>query len=295
MELTSECMRCLLDRRGREIESFTDEKKKADYFREIAGIVATQGDKESAPCLSVQMRKAYECYFGKKQDFTEIKRYYNDLMLSMENEFLNRIKASDDPVRTALVFAQTANYIDFGTGNTIEKEQLLDLFSRAYPESIDAEEYVHFTREMDNAGRMVLLADNCGEIVLDKLLLMTLKERWPKISYVMMVRGEPVSNDVTREDALQVGADQVAEIMDNGTDIGGTAPAHVPETVREFLSRTDVILAKGMGNFETAYGYGWPIYYIFLCKCPLFMRRFNKPKYGGMFVHESRVEEACHR
>ena len=295
MELTSECMRCLLDRRGREIEKFTDEKKKADYFREIAGIVATQGDKESAPCLSVQMRKAYERYFGKKKDFTGIKRYYNDLMLSMETEFLQKIQRAEDPVRTALVFAQTANYIDFGTGNTIEKEQLLALFEKADPDSIDENEYIQFTKEMDSARRMVLLADNCGEIVLDKLLLLTLKERWPKVSYVMMVRGEPVSNDVVREDALQVGADQVAEIMDNGTDIGGTAPAYVPENIREFLSYTDVILAKGMGNFETAYGYGWPIYYLFLCKCPLFMQRFDKPKYGGMFIHESRVEEACRR
>lgn len=295
MELTSDCMRCLLDRREKEIAHFTDERKKADYFREIAGIVAVLGAKESAPYLSVQMRKAYERYFGKKKDFTEIKRQYNELMLSMEQDFLQRIQAADDPVRTALVFAQTANYIDFGTGNTIEKEQLLDLFAKADPATIDEKEYIQFAKNMDCAKRMVLLADNCGEIVLDKLLLQTLKERWPDVSYVMMVRGEPVSNDVTREDALQVGADQVAEIMDNGTDIGGTAPLHVPEEIREFLSQTDVILAKGMGNFETAYGYGWPVYYLFLCKCPLFMRRFDKPKYGGMFIHESRVEEACHR
>ena len=108
-----------------------------------------------------------------------------------------------------------------------------------------------------------------------------------------MVRGMPVSNDVTREDALQVRVQEVADIMDNGTDIGGTAPNHVPQSVRDFLTKADVIIAKGQGNFETAYGSGWPIYYLFLCKCDLFMRRFGKKKFGGMFVHESRVKDAC--
>lgn len=294
MKLTSACMRCLLDRREKEIHDRTDEDKKADYFREIAGIIADFGENETAPYLSVQMRKAYERYFGGKEDFTGIKRYYNDLMLSMEPEFSQRIQSAKDPVRTALCYAQTANYIDFGTGNTIEKDALLELFEKADPCTIEEKEYERFCADMASARRMVLLADNCGEIVLDKLLLQTLKERWPDTAYAMMVRGKPVSNDVTRDDALQVGVDRVAKILDNGTDIGGTAPEHMPENVREYLNQTDVILAKGQGNFETAYGYGWPVYYLFLCKCELFMQRFDKPKFGGMFIHESRVEEACH-
>lgn len=293
MELTSACMRCLLDRREEELHKFQDEKKKAAYFREIVKILADEGETETAPYISVKMKEAYEKYFGQKEDFTKIKAYYNELMLSMEDEFSSRIRNSKDPVRTALVYAQTANYIDFGTGNDIKKENLLQLFDSADVQTIDACEYAQFTEDMKKAKRMVLLADNCGEIVLDKILLQILKETYPQASYTIMVRGAAVSNDVTREDAVQVGVDAVATVMDNGTNIGGTAPTHVPESVRDFLTGADVILAKGQGNFETAYGYGWPVYYLFLCKCNLFMQRFGKPKYGGMFIHESRVEKAC--
>ena len=293
MELTSACMRCLLDRREEQLHKFSDEEKKADYFREILGIISREGKVESAPYLSVEMKKVYERYFGEKEDFSEIKRFYNELMLSMEAEFEKRIRESGDPVRTALCFAQTANYIDFGTGNEIKKETLLELFDGADPAEIDEKEYENFSHEMEGAKMVVLLADNCGEIVLDKLLLKILKEKYPKASYTLMVRGMPVSNDVTREDALQVRVQEVTDIMDNGTDIGGTAPNHVPQQVSDFLSSADVIIAKGQGNFETAYGFGWPIYYLFLCKCDLFMRRFGKKKFGGMFVHESRVKDAC--
>ena len=286
-------MRCLLDRRENELHKFDDEEKKAEYFREILGILYKEGKTESAPYLSVQMKKTYERYFDEKEDFTEIKRFYNELMLSMEPEFERRIRESEDPVRTALCFAQTANYIDFGTGNEIKKEVLLELFDGADPRGIDQKEYENFSREMQGARTVVLLADNCGEILLDKLLLKILKEQYPEASYTLMVRGKPVSNDATREDALQVKAQEVADLMDNGTDIGGTAPGHVPQHVSDFLSAADVIIAKGQGNFETAYGFGWPIYYLFLCKCDLFMRRFGKKKFGGMFVHESRVKDAC--
>ena len=286
-------MRCLLDRREDQLHKFTDEEKKADYFREILGIISAEGKEESAPYLSVKMKKVYERYFGEKEDFTEIKRFYNDLMLSMEEEFEKRIRESEDPVRTAICYAQTANYIDFGTGNNIQKEKLMELFDGADPMEIDQIEYENFSRDMETAKTFVILSDNCGEIVLDKLLVKALKEKYPQASYTLMVRGMPVSNDVTREDALQVKVQDVADIMDNGTDIGGTAPKHVPQEVADFLAGADVILAKGQGNFETAYGSGWPIYYLFLCKCDLFMRRFGKKKYGGMFVHESRVEDAC--
>lgn len=293
MELTSACMRCLLDRREEQLHKFTDEGKKAEYFREILGMISREAGVETAPYLSVQMKKVYERYFGEKEDFSEIKRFYNELMLSMEPEFEKRIRESEDPVRTAICYAQTANYIDFGTGNEINKDTLLELFDGADSKEIDQGEFENFSRDMQSARTVVLLADNCGEIVLDKLLLKILKEKYPEASYTLMVRGMPVSNDVTREDALQVRVQDVADVMDNGTDIGGTAPNHVPKEVAEFLSGADVIIAKGQGNFETAYGSGWSVYYLFLCKCELFMRRFGKKKFGGMFVHESRVKDAC--
>lgn len=293
MELTSACMRCLLDRREDALHKFKNEEKKADYFREILGILYREGKTETAPYISVQMRKAYERYFGEKEDFSEIKRFYNQLMLSMEPELEKKIRESADPVQTALCFAQTANYIDFGTGNEIKKKFLLELFDKADPAEIGGKEYENFSHDMQTAKRVVLLADNCGEIVTDKLLLKILKEAYPQADYTLMVRGKPVSNDATMEDAVQVKAADVAELMDNGTDIGGTAPGHVPQYVSDFLAGADVIIAKGQGNFETAYGSGWPVYYLFLCKCELFMRRFGKKKFGGMFIHESRVKDAC--
>ena len=286
MRVPESCAECLYDKQ----KHLTDDVK---YLSEVKELIDNRDEDDTSPYLVYKFNRVYERYFGKKAPYREIKKKYNDLVLSVEQSVRNRIEASEDPLAKALAYARVGNYIDFGAMNHVDEKTFLDLLDNAQLQDRDAEVIRSFVEQCGNAHRFLLITDNCGEIVLDKLLLKILKEKYPKASYTLMVRGMPVSNDVTREDALQVRVQEVADIMDNGTDIGGTAPNHVPQSVRDFLTKADVIIAKGQGNFETAYGSGWPIYYLFLCKCDLFMRRFGKKKFGGMFVHESRVKDAC--
>ena len=44
-------------------------------------------------------------------------------------------------------------------------------------------------------------------------------------------------------------------------------------------------------NYETLFGCGKNIYYIFLCKCDLFTKRFNLEKFKGVFVNERNVKD----
>lgn len=291
MEMTVSCMACLLNKEEKRLREQTDEKKKADCFREIMGFLAAEGDKGTAPYLVSRIREIYAKYFSLPDIFAPVKRHYNRLMLDREEDFRRRIGESPDPVRTALCLAQTANYIDFGANNRVTEEQLAELFEKADPGTVDGAEYGRFCDELEHAGNFLLLADNCGEIVLDKLLIETLQKRYPRLSCAMMVRGGSVSNDVTMEDAVETGVDKTARVISNGTRIGGTDAAHVSAEARRALEEADVILAKGQGNFETGYGSGYNIYYIFLCKCDHFMRRFGVEKFSGMFVNEKRVAD----
>lgn len=292
MEMTVSCMACLLNKEEKRLREQTDEKKKADCFREIMGFMAAEGDVGTAPYLVSRIREIYAKYFTLPDTFAPIKRHYNRLMLEREADFRRRIEESPDPVRTALCFARTANYIDFGVNNRVTEEQLTELFDRADPLTVDDAEYGRFCDELEHAGNFLLLADNCGEIVLDKLLIETLQKRYPRLSCAMMVRGGDVSNDVTMEDAAEVGVEKVARVISNGTRIGGTDVARISSEARSALEEADVILAKGQGNFETAYGSGYNVYYLFLCKCDNFTGRFGVEKFSGMFINEKRVADA---
>ena len=101
-----------------------------------------------------------------------------------------------------------------------------------------------------------------------------------------MVRGGEVLNDATAEDACYVGLDAFAEIISNGEAIAGTIYEMLPENAKEILDNSDIILAKGQGNYESMSGQGRHVFYEFLCKCDLFTSRFNVPKLTGMFIEE---------
>ena len=100
------------------------------------------------------------------------------------------------------------------------------------------------------AETLLVLGDNCGEIVLDRLLIETIRKLYPHIRVTYGVRGMPTVNDVTLADAEMVGMEEVARVIDNGSSLLGT---HLPDTSEAFRSEfyaADVIIAKGMGNLE---------------------------------------------
>ena len=129
-----------------------------------------------------------------------------------------------------------------------------------------------------------MLTDNCGEVVLDKLLIAQIMRVNPKAQVTAIVRGYPTSNDATMEDARQVGLDRVTRVIGNGSDIAGTVPSLVNEETQAALRDSDLVISKGLANYETLSGRGANIYFLFLCKCQLYVDLFEVPLYTGMVV-----------
>ena len=122
--------------------------------------------------------------------------------------------------------------------------------------------------------------------MLDKLFLEQLKKRFPQLQLQVLVRGREVLNDVTPEDAVYTGIDQIAEIFSNGGAIAGTVYDMLPEEARSALDKAEVVFSKGQGNYESLSGQGKHVFYTFLCKCNLFTSRFSVPLLTGMLVEE---------
>ena len=171
----------------------------------------------------------------------------------------------------------------------VEKEEFLQLFEREN-DILDEQEYQNFCMEMEKAKNVVYLLDNCGEIVLDKLVIRILKQRFPKMQITAVVRGSEVVNDATMEDAVMTGLTDETEVIGNGDEVAGTILSRVSAEAGEKINAADVIIAKGQGNFESMYGCGLNVYYLFLCKCDWFMRKFHAERFQGMFVNERRVK-----
>lgn len=292
MKLSAMCIRCQIDRQEERIRGIADENKKSAYLKEAASLIASASDDASAPYLIFRINAIYKRYFGEFQNYEKEKSEFNLLMLELEagiEEDIRSGKNGEEILKNALKFARAANYIDFAAANQVKKSCLYELLRQAKGEPLDETAFARFRGDLEKAEKLAYLTDNCGEIVADKLLIRILQEQYPQIEITAIVRGEAVVNDATMEDARRTGLTQTVKVIGNGNGVAGTEIAMLSGEARQVIGSADIVISKGQGNFETLYGCGLNIYYLFLCKCEWFTKRFGMERLKGVFVNERDV------
>ena len=279
MRISESCAACLYDKQ----KNKTDDEA---YLSEIRSLLDNRKETDTSPYMVYLFNKVHVRHFGAGADYKDIKKKYNDLVLGMEESLREEIEKSEDPLAKALIMARVGNYIDFGAMNHVDQDEFLTLFCDTEMREDDRQTYVSFLDACEKGKTFLLVCDNCGEIVLDKLLLEQIAKRFLHLTLKALVRGGEVLNDATADDAAYVGLDNIAEIISNGDAIAGTVYDLMPETAKKTLDEADVILAKGQGNYETMSDQGRHIFYEFLCKCDLFTSRFEVPRLTGVFTEE---------
>lgn len=290
IRLCSECISCLVRSKLEQYPEGTSNEKKIEYMQRVLKGISELKLHESGPIAARLIYNIQREMFGIHHDYTAIKKHFNELMLQKVPELEVALSCAEDELKLGIQYAMTGNYIDFAAMNTVDETVLQEFFVKAVDIPIPDMEYQTFQKEIERANQIVYLTDNCGEIVLDKLLIQILKKRNPNAVITAIVRGGEVVNDATMEDALQVGLTDVVEVIGNGCDIGGTFLEAISQEARETIDAADVIISKGQGNFETLQGCGKNIFYLFLCKCEMFAKRFGVPKFTGMLISEKECD-----
>lgn len=290
MRADKECYACCVNKAVTLLEQYdVPEHTAAEVLERIRGRLRRAGEDASAPVLMAQAMRMLGELTGIIDAFDLPKKKYNELLLRKEEAIFDEVMGEEDSFSAALQYAITGNYIDFGAMAEVEEEKLDELLSGRSGMRLDQEEAARLEQELARALRLVYITDNAGEIVLDKIFLRVMKERYPNLQITVLVRGMPVLNDATMEDAELAGIDKLAAVMTNGTDIPGTPMDGISREAREAVDAADLCIAKGQGNFETLRGCGRNIYYLFLCKCDLFVKKFQVARFTPVLSNERRI------
>ncbi|MFO7923787.1 MAG: ARMT1-like domain-containing protein [Bacteroidales bacterium] len=189
------------------------------------------------------------------------KHYYNSLLLNQEEEIRSKIRKSDDPFRTALLYALAGNIIDLGPRRSFDVKNAL---SAAISEKPVIDHSLLLKDKLENASTVLYLGDNAGEIVLDKLFIETINH--PDLYFA--TRGGNVINDITYKDALNVGITKIAKVVPNGYDAPSTLLNRCSPEFREIFDKADIIISKGQGNLEGLISnLNKKIFFLFMVKC----------------------------
>ena len=211
------------------------------------------------------------------------------MLLDREREIERRIRKSDDAIKECIKYICAGNYIDSSAVENVSEQVFEMLLNKAEQETVAEEEYSRFINDLESARQLVYLTDNCGEIVLDKLFIRFIQERYPSLHIHVIVRGKDVINDATLDDAREVGLTELVPCTGNGNGAPGSVIKRFDKEARQLLLGADMVISKGQGNFEGLFGEGLNPYYFFLCKCELFVRRFGLKQYESVFIKEERI------
>ena len=287
MVINEYCKDCQIRRNLIKYPATASADEIAEYQIGVRNIIA-HCDGLSTPQISEKMIALRRELFGPTKDFTTIKQHFNRLMLNLLPHMQQQVAEAYDALRMAVQFSMVGNYIDFGIREEVDDQELRSKLDAAKDIAIAPEMLQSFRREVEKAQRLVLFTDNCGEIVTDKLLISVLRNINPQLFVTVIVRGKPVLNDATMEDARQVGMHDVAQrVIGNGIGMPGNIIGAISSEAMDEIRKADVLVSKGQGNYEGLSGCGLNIFYLFLCKCEVFIQRFNVPQFTGVMTREA--------
>lgn len=218
-----------------------------------------------------------------KDPFKQIKSEYNRVALDLYPLLKRMVKESKDPLFTASRLAIAGNIIDFGIFTSVDIQSSIEKALNA-PLSID--EYPSLRAAIQGGKRILYLLDNAGEIIFDRVLIEELISEGNHVTAV--VKGSPVINDCTMEDAIEAGLTSVCEVIDNGSDGVGTILELTSEEFRNHLEKTDILISKGQGNYETLHEVKRDkiVFYLFQSKCEVVSKEIGL-SLGSMILSRS--------
>ena len=204
---------------------------------------------------------------GNSDPYKTTRDFYNDLLAEQSEDLEQQIERSSDPFAEAVKYAIIGNVIDFSPGYALSAEAVNSYFSRFGGESLAIDHTALLKNDLIKAKTIVYIGDNCGEIVLDKLLLKRIKALNPDAQIYFVTKGAPTLNDSVKEDAIALGIQEYATVIDHGDNCPGTVLHRTSKAFRRIFENADLVISKGQANYESLNEADGNIYFLLMAKC----------------------------
>ena len=266
MRIYLDCISCFIRQALDAARLATDDeqvhKKVVDNVLRLA---ADLDMSQSPPVIGQKIHRLIRSLVGSDDPYYRVKKQFNSLALKLYPDLRKQIISSSDPLETAIRLAIAGNIIDFGAKSSLTELEVKNTISDSLSDYLNPEQIKDFKNAVTEAEKILYLADNAGEIVFDHLLI----EQLPIDKITVVVKGAPVINDATIEDANVIGLSRIVEVIDNGSDGPGTILETCSKDFLDHFEKADLIIAKGQGNYETLSGIDENIFFLLKVKCPV--------------------------
>lgn len=290
MKILFDCLPCFLRQTLKAVRMVSDNAALHErVLRQVLRAMSEMNFGGSPALMGRRIHRFIREAVGDRDPYRAIKKASNQFALRLVAQLRERIERSTDPFATAVRLAIVGNVLDFGVFHDASFE---DMARRVEEEITLAQNGVleidRLREAVNRAAEILLIGDNAGEIVFDRLLI----EQIPVERVTYAVRGQPIINDATREDAEATGLADLVPIIDNGADAPGTILELCSASFRARFEEADLVIAKGQGNYETLNDCGREVFFLLKAKCPIVTHDLGCEA-GAAVVRRSPVSAAC--
>jgi uncharacterized protein with ATP-grasp and redox domains len=268
MKTAVECLHCFLNQAIRTtalLECSVEVRFR--IVRETAAVIAGMERDRSPVANSGALYDKISELSGCNDPYLQLKQRSTNEALAHLPELKAELARSGNPLGQAVRFAIAGNIIDYGSqsGFDLQKALRRSRMDRMAVDDIPVLE--QRLRSMKRGDSILYLADNCGEIIYDTLLVNCLYGAGFNIT--VAVKEGPIINDALVEDAIQAGLEKYGAIISNGTNLPGTVLEKCSTAFRKIFREADLVISKGQGNFESLSGEDRDIFFLLTAKCPV--------------------------
>lgn len=269
MKTYLDCIPCLVRQALDAARLVTDDERiHEQVIREVLHLAVKTDLHDRPPVIGHKVHRLIKQLTNTNDPYRDTKRQSNEMAMRVYPELKAQVRASEHPLETAIRLAIAGNIMDFGVNSLFSETDLRRAIAECLVAEFDLNDLQAFQDAVGQAESMLYIADNAGEIVFDRLLI----EQLPVEHVTLVVKGAPVLNDATVEDARVVGLTEIVDVVENGSDAPGTILETCSLHFRDLFTATDLVVAKGQANYETLSQIDKNVFFLLKAKCPVIAR-----------------------
>ncbi len=287
MKVTAECIPCYLNQclNAMDKGNWPEEKREELLVALLPYVAGLNRECTPAENSTVILHKLVEM-MGGSDPFAYAKKESNRRAIQYLERLQKMVHLAEDPLKQAVKFSVAGNVVDLGLFHdynlgTAIKEVNQTKFKR--------DDYDLFKKKLNGAKKVLIIGDNSGEIVFDRLLADVLNKKG--IDVVYSVKNSFILNDATMEDARQAGLDTITRIITNGNNYLGTIEEKCSREFLAELRESDLVISKGQANYESLEGTslaGEKTFFLLKAKCPVVAESLGVD-YGDLVFVQNKV------
>ncbi len=278
------CFYCFVDSFGKLIEKQQLSTEQKEEFTQFMAQLAADLQVYTIPEISTELYRKLKQLSATENMYAAEKKHSNQKALELAARWLPQIRQSETPFDLAIRLAIAGNIMDYGISNNFDIEKNIDyVLSRSFAKDHSTQ----LQNDINNAKQILYLGDNAGEIVFDKMFIQHINH--PNLYFA--VRGFPVINDVTIQDAEELKMNEVAKVISNGYDAPSTIIEKCSPEFQKIWDSSDLIISKGQGNLEGLLdNKSKNIYFLLMVKCHVIASHLGVAK-GDFVVYNQSISQ----